>query len=125
MIPFDYNAGDSVLAVYAPETKDSETANMKRGLVNLLRFYDSNTLLEVVIYYLGTISTWTGLTVLKMNPFRIFPKSTSTLKTSLDKSFQVKTHVNTGKFRQRMTRYEQVQPLALHRFSVIVYNVHD
>ena len=43
-IPFDFNptAGDSALTVYAPETKDCESANIKRGLINILEFYDSN-----------------------------------------------------------------------------------
>ena len=31
------------MTVYAPETKDCDSANIKRGLVNLLEFYDFNT----------------------------------------------------------------------------------
>ena len=30
------------MTVYAPETKDCESANIKRGLINILEFYDSN-----------------------------------------------------------------------------------
>ena len=30
------------MTVYAPETTDCETANIKRGLINILEFYDSN-----------------------------------------------------------------------------------
>ena len=43
-IPFDFNpsGGNSSLTVYAPETKDCESANIKRGLINILEFYDSN-----------------------------------------------------------------------------------
>ena len=41
-IPFDFNPSGGSLTVYAPETKDCETANIKRGLINTLEFYDSN-----------------------------------------------------------------------------------
>jgi len=42
-IPFDYNpsGGNKALTVYAPETKDCESANIKRGLINIMEFYDS------------------------------------------------------------------------------------
>jgi len=44
-IPFDYNpeGRDKSLTVYAPETAECESANIKRGLVNILEFYDSDS----------------------------------------------------------------------------------
>ena len=43
-IPFDFNpSGENTsMTVYAPETTDCESANIKRGLINIPEFYNSN-----------------------------------------------------------------------------------
>lgn len=64
-IPFEYNpaGGDKALTVYAPETKDCESANIKRGLINTLEFYDSGakTIKKISEYSsTGKCSEWTN-----------------------------------------------------------------
>lgn len=41
-VPFEFDPSvKEGLKIYAPETTDSESSNLKRGLVNVLEFYDS------------------------------------------------------------------------------------
>lgn len=41
-VPFEYDPSPvEGLKIYAPDTIESDTSNLKRGLVNILEFYDS------------------------------------------------------------------------------------
>lgn len=45
LIPFEYNPNEDrkSLTLYEPDSVDSDTANIKRGLISILEFYDSET----------------------------------------------------------------------------------